>query len=99
MQLQAIQECQLRGREGKGVAFTTTPIAWSGFNLDLGHVVASFDNALYDDYLCLVASNKQQIYVGKSQTSTGKPGKWSAHKRLRICPKWKRHQRFLVNGG
>ena len=26
-------------------------------------VVTSFDGALYDDYLCLVASNKQQIYV------------------------------------
>jgi len=24
-------------------------------------VVASLDKALYDDYLCLVASNKQQI--------------------------------------
>jgi len=25
------------------------------------HVVASLDKALYDDYLCLVALNKQQI--------------------------------------
>jgi len=25
------------------------------------HVVASLDKVLYDDYLCLVASNKQQI--------------------------------------
>jgi len=25
------------------------------------HVVESLDKALYDDYLCLVASNKQQI--------------------------------------
>jgi len=27
----------------------------------VGHVVASLDKALYDDYLCLVALNKQQI--------------------------------------
>jgi len=27
----------------------------------IGHVVASVDKTLYDDYLCLVASNKQQI--------------------------------------
>ena len=26
-----------------------------------GHVVASFDKALYDDYLCLVASNKHKF--------------------------------------
>ena len=32
-----------------------------------GHVVASLDKALYDDHLCLVASNKQQIYVERSQ--------------------------------
>ena len=25
------------------------------------HIVASLDKTLYDDYLCLVASNKQQI--------------------------------------
>jgi len=27
----------------------------------IAHVVASLDKALYDDYLCLVASYKQQI--------------------------------------
>jgi len=27
----------------------------------IGHVVAFLDKTLYDDYLCLVASNKQQI--------------------------------------
>jgi len=32
----------------------------STFSL-IGHVVASLDKALFDDYLCLVASNKQQI--------------------------------------
>jgi len=42
-------------------------IVWS-WTRDLGstptlieHVVASLDKALYDDYLCLVSSNKQQI--------------------------------------
>ena len=33
-----------------------------------GHVVTSLDKALYDDYLCVVTLNKQQIYVGISQT-------------------------------
>jgi len=27
----------------------------------IGHIVESLDKALYDDYFCLVASNKQQI--------------------------------------
>jgi len=27
----------------------------------VSHVVASLDKTLYDDYLCLVASNKQEI--------------------------------------
>jgi len=27
----------------------------------IGHVVAPLDKTFYDDYLCLVASNKQQI--------------------------------------
>ena len=46
------------------------------FNPHPGHVVASLDKTLYDNYLCLVASNKQQIYVGRSQkTSKGKFGK------------------------
>jgi len=35
---------------------------WSGSTSTLGaHVVASLDKALYDDCLCFVASNKQQI--------------------------------------
>ena len=47
---------------GKGVVFTTILIEWSGFNPHPGHVVAFLDKTLYDDYLCLVASNKQQIH-------------------------------------
>ena len=50
-----------RSREGKVVVFTTTPIALSGFSLHPGHVVASLDKTLYNDCLCLVARNKQQI--------------------------------------
>ena len=46
---------------GKGVVFTTILIAWSGFNPHPGHVVASLDKTLYDNFLCLVALNKQQI--------------------------------------
>ena len=41
-----------------------------GFNPNPSHVFASLDKTLYDDYLCLVASTKQQIYVSKSETST-----------------------------
>ena len=49
------------GRESKGVVFTTTLIARSKFNPHPGHVFASLEKAFYDDYLCMVASNKQQI--------------------------------------
>ena len=49
------------GRESKGVVFTTTLIARSKFNPHPGHVVASLEKAFYDDYLYMVASNKQQI--------------------------------------
>jgi len=27
----------------------------------VGHIIASLDKTLYDDYLCFVASNKKQI--------------------------------------
>ena len=53
--------CRQRGREEKSVVFTTTLIESCEFNPHPGHVVASLDKMLYDDYLCLVASNKQQI--------------------------------------
>ena len=50
-----------RGRESKGVVIKTTLIARSTFNLHPGHVVASLEKAFYDNYLCMVASSKQQI--------------------------------------
>ena len=49
--------------KSKGVVLTTNLIARYWFNSHLGHVPASLDKALYDDYLCLVASDKQQIYI------------------------------------
>ena len=49
-----------RGRESKGVVFTTTSIARSMFNPHPGHVIASLDKAFCDNYLCVLASNKQQ---------------------------------------
>ena len=49
-----------RGWKSKGVVFTTSLIARSKFPHP-GHVVASLDKAFYDDYLCMVASNKQQL--------------------------------------
>ena len=56
-----ISNCWQLRRLGKGVVFTTTLIALSGFYPHPSHVVASLDKTLYDDYLCLVASNQQQI--------------------------------------
>ena len=50
-----------RGQKGKGAVFTTTLIASSRYNSHPDQVVASLDDTLYDNYLCLVASNKQQI--------------------------------------
>ena len=50
-----------RGPKDNNVVFTTTLIAQSGSNPLPGKVVASLDKTLYDDYLCLEASNKQQI--------------------------------------
>ena len=38
-----------------------------GFNPHNGHVVESLYQTLYNDYLCLVASNKQQIQLAKIQ--------------------------------
>ena len=73
-----------------GLKCKTKPIAsktTNKFNPHPGHVVASLDKTLYDDCLCLVASNKQQIYVERSQRSIGKLGKWSTPKRVRIRPK------------
>ena len=52
---------RLHGRESKGVVFTTTLIARFKFNPHPGHFAASLDKAFYDDYLCMVASNKLQI--------------------------------------
>ena len=36
------------GRNGNGVVLVTTLIAWSGFNTQLGHVVACLDTTLYN---------------------------------------------------
>ena len=38
------------GLQGKGIVFTATLIAWFGLNHHSGHVVASLDKTLYDDY-------------------------------------------------
>ena len=47
-------------------------VAWSGFNSQTGHVVAFLDKTLYDDYLCLMVTNKQRILWDKnSKEPTG----------------------------
>ena len=40
-----------RGQDGKSVVLMTSRFAWFGFNPRPGHVVASLDKTLYDDYL------------------------------------------------
>ena len=50
-------------------------------------IVALLDKMLYIDYLCLVASNKQQIYMVMSQTSNRNLGKRSTPKWVQIRPK------------
>ena len=69
------------------------------FNPHPGHVVASLDKTLYDDYLCLVASNKLQIYVGRSQNVKRKA--WENGQLLSGCGFVQSiaHRRFLVIGG
>ena len=53
--------CCGSGQERKDIVFTTILIEWSGFNLHPAHVFAFLEKTFYDDYLCLVASNKLQI--------------------------------------
>ena len=68
----------------KDAVLTTFLIAGSRFNPHPDHKVASLNKTLYDDYICLMASNKHEIYAGRSQTSTGIR---STPKRVWICPK------------
>ena len=51
------------------------------FNPYPGLVIASLDKMVYDDYFCLVASKKHQIYERKRKTSIRKPGIRSISKR------------------
>ena len=56
--------CPQRGQKGEGVVFATTliaVIAYLWFNQHSNHVVSFLGKALYNDYLSLVTSNKQQI--------------------------------------
>ena len=71
---------------------------YHGLNPHPGHVVASLDKTLYDDYLCLVDLNKQQIYVVRNQRSTGKLGKCQLLSRCGFDQRIA-HGRFLVKGG
>ena len=54
-------QIELRSFDQGIVVFMTTLVEWPRFNPHPGHVVASLDKTLYEDYLCLVALNKQQI--------------------------------------
>ena len=58
----SVGSCRQRGREGNNVFFYDDPdcMVWVQSAL-WSRCFASLDKMLYDDYLCLVASNKQQI--------------------------------------
>ena len=71
---------------GKGVVFTMTLIEWSGFNSHPSHVVASLDTTLYDDYLCLVASNKHQFQWTKFEEIQRNIELSESPKQVRIPP-------------
>ena len=59
---QAVHVNRQRGREGKDLIVLTTLCCMIRVNLYTGDVVTSLDKTLYNDSLCLVASNKQQIH-------------------------------------
>ena len=99
MLLTVALNCRPRGQRSKD-AFYDDPDRITGFNPHSGHVVASIDKALYDDFLRSVVSNKQHINAGRSQTSPRKFGIRSTPERLgTIRPKYKPHRRLHVNGG
>jgi len=58
------------------------------------HVVAFLDKALYDDYLCLVASNKAVNSVVRSQRNSRKTRKWTTPKQERIRAKYSANVAF-----
>ena len=65
----------------------TTLIAWSGFNSHPDHVVASLDKGLYDDYFCLVSSNKRKIYVARSESKSLECGEFLSGWERFVCVK------------
>jgi len=56
------------------------------------------DKSLYDDYLCLVASNKQQINWEKVKQATGKLENRQLLSKKRFVQNIAPH-RFFVTGG
>ena len=75
-----------RGRMGAGAVFTTTLIEGSGFNPHPSHVVAYSDKTLYNDYLCLVASNKAGNSVDKNSKKSTGTGSSETPNQVRIPP-------------
>ena len=69
---------------GRVKASFLTLIARSKFNPHPGHVVASLDKAVYDDYLCMVASNKEQIQWAIIQKNSQEH--WKLLSRCRFVP-------------
>jgi len=63
-----VKRVQARG----GFTAIVITIAWSCFNSHPRRVVTSLDKTFYNNYLCLVASKKQQINREKVQWSYSK---------------------------
>ena len=57
-----------------------------GFNPNPDHAVAFLDKTLFDDYLCLVALNKQQIQWTRIQKIHNNIGSLETLKQVRIPP-------------
>ena len=64
----------------------STLIALSGFNPFPGHVDVSLDKTLYDDYFCLVASNKHKFSKQEFKEIHRNIGSPEIPKQVQICP-------------
>ena len=72
-----------RGQEGKGVVFLTNLIARFSFNPHPGHRFCIFAKTLYDDCLCLVASDN---HAANSVEKNSKIGSLETPKQVQIHP-------------
>ena len=70
-------------------ALVLLAIAWSGYNCL---------EVLYENFLCLVASNKKKINLEEVNDSKKMFKRSKTLKQARVCPNEKRNHRFMVSG-